>query len=140
MSIHPIKTLIAVSTLLLSSVSHSQTIFSVDWTWRSAHKCSPTSPALKVEGIPEGTKSLTVEMVDLDFRSFDHGGGFVAHDGKAATTIPEGALKNYRGPCPPNFSSFGHDYEFTVKAVGVDNATLSKASKTKAFSAKAVTD
>jgi phosphatidylethanolamine-binding protein (PEBP) family uncharacterized protein len=75
-------------------------------------------------------------MVDLDYRSFDHGGGGAALTGEASVTLPEGALKNYRGPCPPNFSSFGHDYEFTVRAIGADGQTeLARGSKTKTFSA-----
>ena len=130
--------LIASASLLASGYATAQSL-NVDWTWKLSHKCSPTSPALKVDGIPEGAKSLTVEMVDQDMRSFDHGGGSVAHDGKGSTTIPEGALKNYSGPCQPNFSSFGHDYEFTVKAMSGSNEVLSKGSKTKTFSAKTVT-
>ena len=132
------STLITAS-LLASGIANAQSL-TVDWTWKLSHKCSTTAPALKVDGIPDGTKSLIVEMVDLDYRAFDHGGGSVAHDGKSSTTIPEGALKNYRGPCPPNFSSFGHDYEFTVKAMSGSNELIAKGSKTKTFSAKTVSE
>lgn len=114
----------------------AQSSLNVDWEWKVSHKCSPTSPALVVSGIPNEAKSLQVAMVDLDVRSFDHGGGSVALGGEASVTIPEGALKNYRGPCPPNFFSFGHDYEFTVKAIAADGQTeLARGSKTKTFSA-----
>ena len=112
------------------------TTFTVDWEWKVSHKCSPTSPALVVSGIPSEAKSLQVAMVDLDLTSFNHGGGDVAHSGVASVTIPEGALKSYQGPCPPNFSGSGHNYQFTVKAIAADGQTeLARGSKTKAFSA-----
>ena len=126
--------LIALITTALPAFAQSS--LTVDWEWKVSHKCSPTSPALVVSGIPKDAKSLQVAMVDLDFRSFDHGGGSAVLTGEASVTLPEGALKNYRGPCPPNFSSFGHDYEFTVKAIGADGQTeLARASKAKTFSA-----
>ena len=49
----------------------------VDWTWKKDHNCSITSPELAIGNIPEGTKKLEVNMRDLDFRNFDHGGGIV---------------------------------------------------------------
>jgi len=123
--------------LFATAPALAQSGLTVDWEWKVSHKCSSTSPALVVSGIPSEAKSLQVTMVDLDFRSFDHGGGSAAHSGEPSVTIPEGALKNYRGPCPPNFSNFGHDYEFTVKAIAADGQTeLARASTTKTFSAK----
>lgn len=115
---------------------------SIDWKWKLAHQCSASSPAIKVEGIPAGVTVLEVALVDHDARGFNHGGGSVAHDGKAtSTTIPEGALKSYTGPCPPNFPSFGHEYEFTVAAIGSDGKSeLARGSAVKNFSAKSVTE
>lgn len=122
--------------LLATAPAFAQSGLTVDWEWKVSHKCSSTSPSIVVSGIPKEAKSIQVAMVDLDFRSFDHGGGSSALTGEASVTLPEGALKNYRGPCPPNFSSFGHDYEFTVKAIGTDGQTeLARGSKTKTFSA-----
>jgi phosphatidylethanolamine-binding protein (PEBP) family uncharacterized protein len=129
--------LIALITTALPAFAQSS--LTVDFEWKISHRCSTTSPALVLSGIPKDAKSLQVAMVDLDFRSFDHGGGGAELTGEASVTLPEGALKNYRGPCPPNFSSFGHDYEFTVKAIGADGRIeLARASKTKTFSAKTV--
>lgn len=109
----------------------------VDWEWKVAHRCNNTSPALTVSGIPEGTKSLTFQMNDLDFQNKDHGGGSVLHAGGPSAEIPEGALKsNYLGPCPNNFASFGHAYQITVKALGADGSEISKTTKAKDFSAK----
>jgi phosphatidylethanolamine-binding protein (PEBP) family uncharacterized protein len=121
----------------VSSAAFGQSEFALDWQWKKSHQCSPSSPALSISGIPDGTKSLDISMVDVDVPSYDHGGGLVAHAGGPTASIPEGALKHYRGPCPPNFTSFGHDYQFTVHALAEDGKTvLSKASKTKTFSAK----
>lgn len=125
--------------LCVSAVAFGQSDLSVDWEWKRAHQCSITSPALSVTGVPDGTKTLAVTMVDLDFTSYDHGGGSVPHAGGAAAAIDEGALKNYRGPCPPNFSGFGHDYEFSVRAMAADGKTvLAKGSRKKTFSASTV--
>ena len=131
--------LVAIATSVISASSFAQTALSVDWDWKRSHQCSPKSPAIMVSGIPAGAKSLSVTMVDHDMRSFDHGGGSVSIAGEPTFTIPEGALQNYRGPCPPNFSSFGHDYEFAIRAFDADGKTeLAKGSKVKTFSANAV--
>lgn len=109
----------------------------VDWEWKVSHLCSTTSPGLVVSGIPSEARSLQVTMVDLDFTKFNHGGGSAAVAGETSITIPEGALRSYRGPCPPNFPNFGHDYQFTVQAIAGDGKTeLSRGSKTKNFSAR----
>ena len=112
----------------------------IDFTFMRSHKCSSTSPALKIENIPRGTTEISIKMTDLDMRSYDHGGGYLENKGGIAEVVnlPEGALQNYRGPCPPNFSSFGHDYEFSVKAYGKERELLGEAKKSATFSAKAV--
>lgn len=130
--------LVATALLAVAFPAFSQTAMSVDWDWKASHRCSTSSPPLAVTGIPADTKTLQVAMVDLQVTSYDHGGGSAAHTGGAAMTIPEGALKGYAGPCPPNYSSFGHDYEFTVRALGADGKELGRAVKAKTFSAKTV--
>lgn len=112
----------------------------VDYTWKLKHKCSASSPELKVDGIPSNTAELSVTMIDHDMRSFNHGGGFVKNEAgfPSSFALPEGALKSYKGPCPPNFSSFGHDYEFIVVAKDKSNNELAKGGKKKTFSAKEV--
>lgn len=108
----------------------------VQWDWKRAHKCSTSSPQIKVAGIPDGTRLLRVKLVDNDVPTYNHGGGEVPHDGSGV--IAEGALKSYNGPCPPNFGSFGHDYTFTVTAVGEDGKERAVGSGTKNFSARSV--
>ena len=130
-----LKYAIGIAAVIATSAAQAQ---SVDWDWKRAHRCAKESPALKVTGIPEGARQLRVRMVDNDATHFNHGGGEVAHDGGAAAAIPEGALKAYTGPCPPNFGSFGHDYTFSVFAVGADGKEVPVATGTKNFSAKSV--
>lgn len=129
----------ALTTLLLLAAfpAFGQSSMSVDWEWKKDHFCKNTSPALSITGVPEGTKTLTVAMNDLDFQNKDHGGGSVPHAGGDTAAIPEGGLTgNYLGPCPNNFSSFGHAYQMTVRAVGADGAELARAVKAKDFSAR----
>ena len=76
--------------------------------------------------------------VDLDYRAFDHGGGFLKNEESFPEqfTITEASLKSFIGPCPPNFSAQGHDYEITVIAKDKNNQVLGKGSVVKTFSAK----
>lgn len=129
----------AVLAALLSATlpAFAQSGLSVDWEWKAAHRCNNTSPALRISGIPDGTASLAIQMNDLDFQNKDHGGGSVPHAGGASAEIPEGALKSsYLGPCPNNFSSFGHSYRISVRALAADGSELGKGAKAKDFSAQ----
>ena len=120
---------------------YAQTL-NVDFKWMLKHQCSKSSPELKVENIPKGTVELKINMIDHqrpNNNSFHGGGNLKNEAGFPATfTIAEGALQSYTGPCPPNFSSFGHDYEFFVVAVDKQNNEVGKGSKKKTFSAKEV--
>jgi len=118
---------------------YAQTL-NVDFKWMLKHQCSKSSPELKVENIPKGTVEMRIQMIDLDMRTFNHGGGNLKNEAgfPSTFTIAEGALQSYTGPCPPNFSSFGHDYEFFVVAVDKQNNEVGKGSKKKTFSAKEV--
>lgn len=127
--------------LACGGIAQAQASMAVDWTWTRADKCSSTSPAIKVTGIPAEARVLRVKLADHDAPAFNHGGGEVPHAGGDSATIAAGALKDYTGPCPPNFGSFGHDYSFTVQAIGADGKTvLGSGSATKNFSAKSVPD
>ncbi|HYZ33673.1 MAG TPA: hypothetical protein VE684_15490 [Crenalkalicoccus sp.] len=85
---------------------------------------SHRSPAIGVAGLPPGTRSLKVEMVDLDLGGFDHGGGQVAVPAGTGpqAVIPEGALSNWMGPCPPTGSD--HRYEVRVRALDAGGHAL----------------
>lgn len=116
----------------------AQSAISVDWQWKASHRCADISPELKLAGLPDGVRKVSVRMNDIDFQNKDHGGGVVDIEIKEGqATIPEGRLPRYLGPCPNNFSSFGHDYMITVKALAEDGTTvLASGQKTQTFSAK----
>ena len=122
--------------LLFACHAHAQ--MAVDFEWRLEHRCSTASPALKISGAPPGTTKFLANMVDNDFTSFVHGGGTVDAPNSPDFEIPPGALKSYKGPCPPNFSNFGHDYVWTVQAVDSMGKLLASATKTKTFSSAKV--
>ena len=125
--------------LITTTELYAQTL-NVDFKWMLKHQCSKSSPELKVENIPKGTVEMRIQMIDLDMRTFNHGGGNLKNEAgfPVTFTIAEGALQSYTGPCPPNFSSFGHDYEFFVVAVDKQKNEVGKGSKKKTFSAKEV--
>ena len=77
------------------------------------------NPEIRVENVPEGTAFFQVSLVDLNVRSFNHGGGTVENTGDGI--IKKGSLKKYNGPCPPSGS---HTYEFTVKALNADKSLI----------------
>ena len=111
---------------------------SIDFEWRREHQCSSKSPAFVVTAIPASATKLAVNMVDNDMPNYPHGGGFVEIANMQEFKIEPGDLKSYNGPCPPNFSSFGHDYSWTVKALDSSGNVLATAVQTKTFSSTKV--
>jgi len=79
-------------------------------------------------------------MIDLDNNKHDHGGGeLVKPEGfPAEFLVIAGSLDKYKGPCPENFTTLGHEYQFNVSALNADNKTLASASAKAPFSAKFV--
>jgi phosphatidylethanolamine-binding protein (PEBP) family uncharacterized protein len=125
--------------LLFTTISYAAN-FSADFKWLSKHRCSSTSPEFNLIDIPEGTIDIAVTLNDLDMRSFDHGGGRIRSETPLPSQhiIAEGSLKNYRGPCPPNFGGAGHDYEFVFTARDSSGKILGKTIIKKNFSSKSV--
>ena len=135
------KNLIATVLLVASSMTFAQQKLTVNYEWKISHKCGKKSPEITISGIPSGSTQLNINMVDLDYKSWDHGGGFLKNDEgfPEIFKIAEGELnRGYDGPCPPNFTSHGHDYEITVIAKDKGNQVLGKGSVVKTFSSKAV--
>ena len=124
---------------LTGSVS-AQANLQVDFRWLMSNHCNNTSPALKLKNIPPGTTSLQIQMIDLDNNKHDHGGGeLVKPEGfPAEFLVIAGSLDKYKGPCPENFTTLGHEYQFNVSALNADNKTLARASAKAPFSAKFV--
>lgn len=91
----------------------------IDWT--GTRQClDPQSPLIRMSAVPGGTTKLRFRMVDLDFPSFNHGGGTISYKGQ--TTLPKGAF-SYKGPCPRE----QHDYEWTVEALDASGKVLGSA-------------
>ena len=84
------------------------------------------NPEITVTNVPDGTAFFQVSMVDLDVRSFNHGGGIVENAGDGV--IKKGSLKSYKGPCPPSGT---HTYEFTVKALNADRSLILREGKAR---------
>jgi len=124
---------------LTGSVS-AQANLQVDFRCLMSNHCNNTSPALKLKNIPPGTTSLQIQMIDLDNNKHDHGGGeLVKPEGfPAEFLVIAGSLDKYKGPCPENFTTLGHEYQFNVSALNADNKTLASASAKAPFSAKFV--
>ena len=97
--------------LLASPVSADE--FRIEFTWDAdMERCfSNVSPEIFLFNVPAGTTQLRVKMVDRDAVSYPHGGGRIDYNGEAS--IPKGALKKWKGPCPPSGT---HTYEFIVDA------------------------
>ena len=79
-------------------------------------------------------------MVDLDNHRHDHGGGLLTRPEAYPVEfkIEAGALDQYKGPCPENFTTLGHEYQFNVSALDSNNKTLASGSAKAPFSAKFV--
>ena len=100
----------------------------VDFSWKNTSACSSKSPAFKISGVPDGTKTLKFWMTDLNVPSYTHGGGNVEHMGSG--DIPAGAF-SYTGPCPPSGS---HKYQWEVTAINAAGDTIvGKGQATKPF-------
>ena len=126
--------------LLVVPGAYGQSRLDVAFTWNISHRCSPVSPVIRLKDIPSGTTTIRVKMTDLDQKDDDHGGGDISQSEPfgSSFTIAPGALKVYKGPCPENFTTLGHEYQFSVTALGADGKPLAVGSAKAAFSAKFV--
>jgi phosphatidylethanolamine-binding protein (PEBP) family uncharacterized protein len=134
------KKYLLLSTLLLVPMAYAQSRLDVAFAWNISHRCSPVSPEIRLKDIPAGTTTLRIKMIDLDQKDDDHGGGDISQSEPfgSSFTIASGALKAYKGPCPENFTTLGHEYQFSVTALGAEDKPLAIGSAKAAFSAKFV--
>ncbi len=103
----------------LATLDKNASKLNVAFEWTEKSRCSAISPPISVTNIPENAKFLSIRMVDLNVPSFNHGGGEIAYTG--GSSIQEGALKNFNGPCPPGAA---HRYEITVQALNADKKVI----------------
>ena len=120
----------AVVALTALSVSVSQAAaFSASFRWCSKTPQSTTSPAFALSGVPVGTWSLSLKMIDRQ-ASYNHGGGTIPYTG--GRSIPCGAIASgWVGPFPPNGET--HTYEFTIKALDRRGRELGEAHAIRRF-------
>lgn len=126
--------------MVVAPMAYAQSRLDVAFAWNISHRCSPVSPEIRLKDIPAGTTTIRVKMTDLDQKDDDHGGGEISQSepfGSSFTMAP-GALKAYKGPCPENFTTLGHEYQFSVTALDADGKPLAVGSAKAPFSAKFV--
>lgn len=106
---------------LLIGLSGPALAFDIGFDWSGLKSCTSgkpstvASPKFTLKDVPAGTTHIRFKLVDRDARGYNHGGGVVKWDGKAA--IPAGAFK-YKQPCPPGGV---HTYEWTATAQSKKN-------------------
>lgn len=99
----------------------------IEFEWSKENLCNRgVSPQIVLHGVPPATARFKASLKDLQMMSYNHGGGVYENDGSGI--IPRGALKNYRGPCPPMGAV--HRYRFTVQALDAAGAVLAQGEKT----------
>jgi phosphatidylethanolamine-binding protein (PEBP) family uncharacterized protein len=105
--------MLLVATMVTTSFAED---FSIAFEWGDIPLCTSGSPnrvpnpEFVLSGVPEGTKTISFRLTDLDVPSYDHGGGTVEYSGQ--DVIESGAFK-YQSPCPPSGS---HTYEWKAYA------------------------
>ena len=81
-----------------SDVSPNAADIEVDFSWEGMVPCSYGIPEIGINGVPENTKYLVVNMYDHAY-FYDHGEVHVAYDG--SNIIAKNSLKEIYCPCPP---------------------------------------
>lgn len=113
--------------MLAASVAPALAGMTVSFDWGPTKKCfDAKSPLMTFSGVPDGTKTLDIRMIDLNAPNYPHGGAKVAYSGQEA--LAYGAFR-YKGPCPPA----PHFYQFTVKALDANGQTIAKATARRKF-------
>ena len=110
-----------------SDVSPDAVDLDVEFSWQDMKPCSWGNPEIRIGGLPENTKFLTVSMYDSVYLH-DHGEFTIAYDGSGI--IPMGASEKLQGPCPPDVPG---RYKITVKALDENNAVIGIGSKKRYF-------
>jgi Raf kinase inhibitor-like YbhB/YbcL family protein len=113
---------------------------------RHGKKIENVSPALSWTGVPEGTRSFALSVIDRHpvARSYVH--WLVADIGPDVSSLPENAaagrmpagsreIREYAGPFPPSGT---HDYVFTIHALDVERIDLAEGASLDAFRAAVV--
>jgi len=85
----------------------------VDFDWQPIDYSSSENPEIRLSH---------VKLIDLDVKTYDHGGGFVENDGTGI--ISRGSVKGtFNGPAPW-FEDMVHDYQITVTAYNGNDSKI----------------
>lgn len=102
----------------------------VSFEWNPPETRRNQNPEIHLTGVPEATHRFSVELVDLDLKTFNHGGGNYPYTG--SSIIPAGELDGfYQGPSPP--PGIFHQYQFTVKALNADGVVIGEGKHTRQY-------
>ena len=107
--------------LLFGAAPAAAAEFAFEFDWGGIPLCGGgvpdivPNPRFTLQNVPEGTRYIHFDMVDLDDANMVHGGGIVAY--RDQEVIGPGAF-TYRGPCP---TQGFHMYRWTAKALASDN-------------------
>jgi len=110
-----------------SNTSPDAVDLEVDFTWKGMTPCGWGNPEIRIDGLPENTKALTVSMYDHVY-FYDHGKVTITYDG--SSIIKMGVLKEIQGPCPPDVPG---RYKITVKASDGNDVVIGIGSKERYF-------
>jgi hypothetical protein len=117
------RLIVCAAGLLVASTANASA-FSLSFKW-----CGLNSPVFSISGVPKGTTTLVFRMVDLQKTDYNHGGGSIVYKGQGSVACGALGQSNYSPPSPP---PGGHDYQWTVTAVG-SGGNLGSASATRHF-------
>jgi phosphatidylethanolamine-binding protein (PEBP) family uncharacterized protein len=111
---------LAIAGLCAAMPAAAQSKFAANVRWCSA------SPEFKLSGVPKGTASLDLQMVDLNVPTYRHGGGQVAfRAGQKSVSCGALAAGGYNGPSPP--AGQVHAYQWTIRALDAGGQVLGQA-------------
>ena len=118
-----------------------------DFGFSTENSCHPDSPAINLKNIPQNATRMDAQMLDLDLgvvignaqlgiKTTGHGMYFTNENGVIPDTqiigqqgtIPKGALKDYKPPCPKEAT---RNYQLNVRALDAKDGELARVSTTR---------
>ncbi len=127
------QTILLFIILLLAScssekISPNAVDLDVSFTWEGIKTCNQWNPEIKIEGIPNDTKLLSIGMYDHAYR-YDHGIFEIPYNQK--NIIAQNT--KLESPCPPGGPG---KYKLTVKAIGDQGIIIGIGSKERYYPEK----
>lgn len=107
--------------------------FSLSFTWGDIPLCTSgnpntvPNPRFVIQGLPPGTETVRLKLVDLDAPRYNHGGATLRLSSDAV--IPPG-LFTYKSPCPPGGI---HTYEWQATAYSGSKQVLGTAAARRSY-------